>query len=196
MKTRLSKGETLERIMENAPNKYSESRERILREALGQNLIYRSIDSAVRRAGKKPLNRRAKTTVAEIWDAQKLYEKFNLCFAEIGMEIAGVRPSPWRDVPNVVLSGLKAYVAGCIRLRKGGNQHLWRKEAVLETEPVIEELAKEKGITVAAMRLEVQQAEFPEGHKIKTDSADKFARRVAPKATNPERKGKVRTNLR
>jgi len=182
MKPNASKAEILDRILEKAPDTYAKRREVLLNKALGRDLIYASIDEAVGVAGG-----------IGIWNTQKLHENFYLLFHQIGTEIASTRPSPWRDSSDVVLRSLKTYVQKCIQLRKGGNQKYWREDAVLEAAPVEKRLAKAAGKTVAAIRLEIQQTEFPKGEKLMTNTADKYAKRKVREARALNRTRIVRT---
>jgi hypothetical protein len=196
MKPRPSNEEILEQIIEKAPDPYAKQREQLLRKALGQDWIYPSIDGAVKAArGVKQKKVEGVNPGVEEWDTSRLYGKFYLLFHQIGTEIASARPSPWRDAPDVVLRSLKTYVQKCIELRRGGNRKHWREDRVLENTPVEKKLAKVANKTVAAIRLEAQQDEFPVGENLDPRAADKFAKRKVAVAKKLNRKKILRTKL-
>lgn len=188
MKPRPTKDEIQEGIIENAPDIYEKRRAELLRSALGRDQIWSSIHEAVNRHGHK--------SDKGSWDTDALCDELYMMFHQIGTSIAAAKPSPWNEVPDVVLRSLKTYVKKCIQLRKGGSRKYWREDATLEAAPVETKLAKAKGISLEAVRLEMQQQEFPEGENLEMSAADKYAKRKVRAANNQVGKRRGRTNRR
>jgi len=179
-------------------HRYQEQIDEITSKRLGRPLVWEAIHEPEKLLARinRTSNRKNQIDRAAQDSAAKSYDRLALIFWRIGTELAAASPEGWAQEllanPDLTLRRLEAFVKGCAQLRGDAPRgvKIERVLVTLEEEPSLSAEAQRLGVTVAQLRLEVQQGVT--GAVLTREAADTFARQVLKKADESKVKNALR----
>lgn len=177
---------------------YQEQIDEITSKRLGRPLVWKAIHEPEKLLARinRTSNRKNQIDRAAQDSAAKSYDRLALIFWRIGTELAAASPEGWAEEllanPDLTLRRLEAFVKGCAQLRGDAPRgaKIERELVTLEEEPFLSAESKRRGVTVAELRREVQQAVT--GGVLTLEAAGKFGRQVRKKADESKGKNALR----